>query len=338
MKQSARANRSARLGAIALLLLLLVGPLHAQEKLVDGIAAQVDGDIVLVSEVMELAGPVEQKMREGGAPEAQIAMMRAQVLERLIEQHLIASLVRRLELEATDAEIDRAIGGIAEDTGLTMRQLAESVQSHGLTFEEYRAKIGSEIERSKILNSLVRSQVRVEPEEVEALYKERYSKQRSGGEEILLSHYVVAAGPEYMRDQVTACAIAEEGAKRIRSGEFTFEEVARRMSDSDPQRGGNLGWVHTSDLAGWMVPVVSGLEPGEVSEVIENPYGCNVLLIRERRSFEPVSFEDASPELEAELTRIRSEERYVEWLEKLRAQAYIERKGVFAATQRSRTQ
>jgi hypothetical protein len=48
---------------------LPAGPAAAAERLVEGIAAQVGGEIILVSEVMEMAGPVEERMRAAGAPE-----------------------------------------------------------------------------------------------------------------------------------------------------------------------------------------------------------------------------------------------------------------------------
>ena len=159
-------GRCFRCVAGALSLGLAGGAAIADKRLVDGVAAQVGSDIVLVSEVLEMAAPIEKQMKAGGAPPGQIAAMRSEVLERLIEGRLIASVVRRLELSATQEEIDNAIHGIAQETGLTQRELTDSVASHGLTYDEYRAKIADEIERSKVINALVRSQVRIEPEEV----------------------------------------------------------------------------------------------------------------------------------------------------------------------------
>lgn len=302
----------------------------AEEMLVDGIAAQVGNDVVLISEVMELAAPVEERMRSANAPREQIAALHSQVLERLIEATLVSELVERLELSATAVEVDDAIRGIAADTGLTMNQLMDSVASHGLSFPEYRAKIASEIERAKVLNAMVRSQVRLDPEEVEALYRQRFSSQRAGGTEVHLHHLVVAFGQQLMRDRATACAIAEDGRQRIASGELTFEEVARRLSDLGPEAPSDMGWVHVSDLASWMTAVVNRLEPGELSGVIETRFGCNLLMLDDRREFTPVTLEEVRPQLENELFQRKSEEKYIEWLSDLRENAYIERKGVFA--------
>ena len=93
-------------------------PGAADDPVLDGIAAQVGSDIVLVSEVRNMVGPMETKMRAAGAPEAELAALRADALERLIERALIRQVVRRAELEATDPEVDTAIATIARENGL----------------------------------------------------------------------------------------------------------------------------------------------------------------------------------------------------------------------------
>jgi len=312
---------------------LLAGPpAHAGEEiLVDGIAAQVGSEIVLISEVQELARPVEERMRAGGASEAEIRAMHGDALERLIEAKLIESVVTRLELEATEGEIDAAIQGIAQDNGLSVEQLQRSVESHGLTIAEYRRKLKGEIERSKVLNSMVRARVRVEPEEVRAAYEEQFGNQKTrGGEEVHLRHILVAAGGESNRDLRTACSIAADAHDKIEKGEIAFGEMARRVTDMNPQAAGELGWLHVDDLAPWMSGALRDMEPGDVSDVIETGFGCNILELVERRRYEPVTFEEAEQALTAEISRRKMDREYLDWLETLREQTYVSRKGLYA--------
>ena len=325
----------ARRAAAGLLLSAVLGlPLggaRAEEVLVDGIAAQVGAEIVLLSEVHELARPIEERMRAAGAPEAEIRNMHSDALERLIESKLIETVVSRLELEATEGEIDAAIQGIAQDNGLTVQQLQRSVESHGLTIAEYRRKLRTEIERSKVLNTMVRSRVRVEPEEVRAAYEERFGDQQArSGEEVHLRHILVAAGAESMRDQQTACRIAEDARQKVVAGEMEFGEMARRVTDMNPQAAGELGWFHVEDLAPWMSNALVGMEAGQVSAVIETGFGCNLLELVERRGFKPVSYEEAAPAISAEISRRKMDKEYLDWLETLRKQTFVSRKGLYA--------
>ena len=187
--------RGLRRPLLALVTVWLVArPGPAAEKLVEGIAAQVGNEIVLTSEVFEMSGPVELRMRQAGAPESEVIMLRRDALERLIEGKLLSSVVERLELGADREEVDGAIDAIAEENGLTIEQLLKSVTSHGLTVDEYRQKIKGEIERGKVVNAMVRSRVEVSTEEVEALYEERFGDQPEGGEEVYVRHILVMPG------------------------------------------------------------------------------------------------------------------------------------------------
>jgi peptidyl-prolyl cis-trans isomerase SurA len=301
----------------------------AAEKLVEGIAAQVGNEIVLVSEVLELSAPVEERMRKAGAPSSEIARIRKDALERLIETRLLSSVVERLELTAEREEIDAAIDAIAAENGLTTNQLFASVASHGLTIEEYRSKIRGEIERNKVVNAMVRSRVQITDEEVKALYKEELGNQRSGGEEVYLRHILVIADLENPGSAKTACKTVSDARFEIISRETEFTVVASRISDMNPERGGDLGWMHRADLASWMSNSIEGMQPGEVSAVIEMPFGCNLLELVDRRDFEPIAFEQAEPQLRSIIFQRKTEVEYGEWLEVLRGQTYIERKGTF---------
>ena len=299
------------------------------ERKIEGIAAQVGNEIVLISEVMELSGPVEERMRRAGAPAGEIAMVRKDALERLIETRLLSSVVERLELGADREEIDAAIAAIAEDNGLTVERLLASVASHGLSVDEYRAKIQGEIERSKVVNAMVRSRVQVSEEEVQALFDEQFANQKSGGEEVYLRHILVMGDGPKASSNAAACVIVREARARIESGEAEFTEVAQGVSDMNPERGGDLGWIHRDDLASWMSKTVQTLEPGQLSPVVEMPFGCNLLQLVDRREFKAVDYEQAKPQLQNVIFQRKTEAEYAKWLDVLRNQTYIERKAGF---------
>jgi peptidyl-prolyl cis-trans isomerase SurA len=138
-------------------------------------------------------------------------------------------------------------------------------------------------------------------------------------------------GPE-KRSASEACAIAQRAHAELEDGATPFEQVAQRLSDMNPERGGDLGWMHRDDLASWMSDTVAQLPPGGVSPVVEMPFGCNLLQVVDRREFTPVDFETAAPQLRNMLFQKKTEVEYEKWLDMLRGQTYIERKGAFAAS------
>ena len=140
-------------------------PALDESLLVEGIAAQVGSDIVLVSEVRELAAPTVAHAKAAGASERDLRMIEAQALERLIEKALLKIVVRRAELQATDEELDGTIAEIASDNGITTEQLRASVEAQGLPYAAYRERIKGEIEHSKVVNGVIGSRVEISPDE-----------------------------------------------------------------------------------------------------------------------------------------------------------------------------
>jgi peptidyl-prolyl cis-trans isomerase SurA len=306
------------------LCLLLASSAHAEKQLVDGIAAQVGNRVILFSDVVKLTGPSEQKMREAGASPTEILRFRSDVLERLIDRKLVEEVIERSSLEATEEEIDQAIEGIASENGLTLDSLKASVEAEGLAYESYRQEIRGEIERSRVLNSRVRSRVHVEEADVAALYEKKFSKQPGPGEELRLEQLLVPTGPE--RNQSTACQIVQEARVRARDGE-SFESIAK----SNPNLGfTQLDWIHKDQLANWMVSAVSATESGTIGKIIPTDFGCALIRVLERRDFTPITFAQAEERLYEQLYNRKMERAYNEWLGELRKETYIEKKGIFA--------
>lgn len=314
--------------ALAALVPLGLAPLASpaeEAELIDGIAAQVGTDVVLVSEVSRLSTSIEGRMREAGASESEVAMMRGDVLERLIDRKLIALFAKRTEIQVNELEIDEAAAGIARENGMTVEQMRASVEGQGMTWDTYRARLGEEILQQKVVAGMVRSRVRVEDAEVRAFYEERFGDQPTTGEEVHLQHIAVAARSAKPGAKEQACDRVRAGLGRVRAGE-DFMAVARQVSEGSP----DLGFVHMSALAPWMSEAVNGMQPGSISGVIELPVGCAVLRLVERRAVQPVDFEQAQERIRQALFEKKFEEELETFLEKLRKQTYVERKGAFA--------
>jgi peptidyl-prolyl cis-trans isomerase SurA len=308
-------------------LLLSAAPAAPDEILVDGIAAQVGEDVVLFSEVMAMVAEGEQQMRAAGVSEDQIAKLRAQGLERMIEDKLIRNEVKRMELYASDDEVDETIGMIASDNGITVEELERSVRAKNLDFEDYRQQIKEKIENQRVIQVVLLPKVEVEESAVRRLYDQRFKDQPDGGEQVHLRQLLIPVSQEVDLD--TACAEVAAAAERIAAGE-PFEKVASEVSVVAPEQGGDIGWLHASSLAPWMAQLVAKLEPGEVSPVNRQPFGCNLLQLVEKQAFERISYEKARPQLYQEIQQMMIEAEFATWMEELRKRTYIQRFGYFA--------
>ena len=102
-----------------------------------------------------------------------------------------------------------------------------------------------------------------------------------------------------------------------------FAELAGQLSQDmvSAQKGGDLGWLASEDMAPSLYRDISGLSKGEVSRSpVHSPFGWHVLKLEGIRSVVPPKFEDVKPIIRKQLI----EKKVLEYMENLKADAIIE--------------
>ncbi|MBA4094896.1 MAG: molecular chaperone SurA, partial [Candidatus Accumulibacter sp.] len=73
--------------------------------------------------------------------------------------------------------------------------------------------------------------------------------------------------------------------ERLDNKAAKFEELARLFSnDGSASKGGDLGWLYPGDTVPEFENVMNDLKPGEVSGVVETPFGYHLIEVLERKS------------------------------------------------------
>ena len=103
-----------------------------------------------------------------------------------------------------------------------------------------------------------------------------------------------------------------------------FDELAKLYSnDLSASRGGDLGWIYPGDTVPEFERAMDALQPGQVSEPIESPFGYHLIQVMERKK------DDVSQERQRLIARQAIRERKLDeatqdWLRQLRDRAYVE--------------
>ena len=113
--------------------------------------------------------------------------------------------------------------------------------------------------------------------------------------------------------------------ERIEQGGEKFENLARQFSE-DPgsaSKGGELGWVNPGDTVPEFERAMNALQPGELSPIIQSPFGWHLIQVLERRE------QDVTAERQRLLARQAIRERKADeaaedWVRQVRDQAYVE--------------
>ena len=113
--------------------------------------------------------------------------------------------------------------------------------------------------------------------------------------------------------------------EKIVSKSATFEDLARQNSQEpgSAAKGGDLGWLEPGDAGPEFDQALATLKPGEISDVIESPFGLHILRVTERKS------EDQSQQKERNTARQVLRERKMQealedWMRQVRDRAYVE--------------
>ena len=134
-------------------------------------------------------------------------------------------------------------------------------------------------------------------------------------------HILLKVTPTMTADQ--AKRKLAELKERLDNKAAKFEELARLVSnDGSASKGGDLGWLEPGD-APEIEAVVSKLAPGEVSGVVETPYGFHLIQLVERR------VQDESKEKKRAAARMVIRDRKLaeaveDWQRQVRDRAYVE--------------
>lgn len=112
--------------------------------------------------------------------------------------------------------------------------------------------------------------------------------------------------------------------EKIDNKAATFEELAKQYSqDGSAAKGGDLGWLAAGDTVPEFENPMNQLKPGEISGVVQSPFGFHLIQVIERKT------EDLSKEKERSVARQVIHERKLQeatedWAREVRDRAYVE--------------
>jgi peptidyl-prolyl cis-trans isomerase SurA len=112
--------------------------------------------------------------------------------------------------------------------------------------------------------------------------------------------------------------------ERLDNKAATFPELAKMYSnDGSASKGGDLGWLYPGDTVPEFERAMNALQPGQISEPIESPFGFHLIQVIERKT------DDVTQERQRLMARQALRERKIEeatedWLRQLRDRTYVE--------------
>ena len=252
----------------------------------------------------EFADQLTERLRSADAISAKdpenLERAKSSVLREFIVESLITDWAQKNDLkptqEAIEQELERVRAGYPDD--LALRRM--------LTHEKVSPKQWRQSVEKRLLRELVMAQLRAEipepsPEEQKTYY-ESHKKSFEQPRAVRLRQVVTQREND-----------AERILSSIRSGK-DISDLAKEFS-SAPERadGGLTDWIEEGVLE--VFDKAFEMRIGELSGILESPFGYHIYRVVEKRSARTLSLEEARPKIIQTLLTAREQHRYKAWLE-----------------------
>jgi peptidyl-prolyl cis-trans isomerase SurA len=319
---------------IIFLLLFLLWPSFVAAELVDRVVAEVNDDVITLSELETAGDSYFDRIREKApARELNTALRQAreEVLDSLINTMLLYQAAGKMSVSVSEAEIDTAVDQILARNKATIKEFRKELESMHMTEQKFRDDLHDQILQSKMINFQVRSRIVIIEEDIKEYYQKEYTREE--GES---GYYILQMGFTWEKQgnlvmpgtvaKQDARKRAEEIRTRVLDGE-SFKELAKSFSNLPSAKdGGDIGMIKKEEMAPYMRDTVLAIRPGEISPIVETESGYQffkLLSVRDGDMVVLAPYESVRDEIRDRLYQQEMEEQYDIWVKELREKAYI---------------
>jgi peptidyl-prolyl cis-trans isomerase SurA len=300
---------------VAASLMVAAGVGVAPAKTVDRIVAEVNNDIITMSELNQMAKAMEAKA--GIKPSSRDARkLQRDLLEALIDRKLAKDEAKRRGIKVNSKELDEAVNRFKERNHIPDdATLAKGLANEGISMKEFRQQFEDQIIQERLLAVVARTKIMVTDAEVRQIYDEKF---KQGGTQVHLVSVRLPFPPDASEAQKDGIKRqAESILEAVRGGE-SLKAVAAKMNLNPT----DVGFVSQSDLNPKLAEYLSRLKVKEVAPV-QTPAGFQLIQVVGRRTGEAKPFEEVAPQIRNILVQQEMAKYFSEWVKTLRAKAHI---------------
>lgn len=252
------------------------GNTNAQAQDALRIAAIVNDDII---SVRDLDARVRMVMVISNLPRSAQTVQRIwpQVLRSLIDEKLKQQEAKRLSIEVSDQELERAKRAMEERNKMAPGTFDRSLEQQGIQSQTVLDQMRTELVWVKLVRRRFQSTVEITTDEIDdALDRLERNK---GKPQYRIREIVLDSTDSSGNEQETA----ERLVQQLRSG-AEFDAIAREFSTgATAATGGDIGWTTKEQLGDEVGAVVDSLKPGEISDPIRTIFGYQIIQLADRR-------------------------------------------------------
>ncbi len=249
---------------------------------IDRIMVVVNDEIITQSELKVRLDEIKKRIASQKIEAPPENVLKKQVLERLILEHLQLQVAKQMGLEASDDKVGTALQNIAAQNRMSLPELYKTMAKDGLSEAALREQIRQQIIIQQLVEREIGNRISVSESEMENFRAN--NENRDGGTEYNISHILISvpesATPEILQQTRQR---AEALLQTLRNGTAFDQAAIANSQGQNALEGGNLGWKKTGELPALFVSALKTMRPGEVSDLLRSPGGFHLLKLIDKR-------------------------------------------------------
>jgi peptidyl-prolyl cis-trans isomerase SurA len=291
----------------------------------NGIAAIAEGEIITFEQLRKSLDPIVPKLRLQAKSEAEFSKLIEQVskdiLQNMIDHIIIVNEAYDKGIQIPPSYIDGEYESIIKkDFNGNRSQFLAYLNSNGQTQDEFR----EELKRNIIVNVMQsqnrKKQSQISPEKIEDYYVK--NKIRFYQPELIHLKQIILM-PKASETMESVLGTADEIIAQLDEGN-PIHTLANAYGDKSYNRiNGDWGWIKREDLRSELSQVAFDLNIGEYTQPIQLGDAVFILYAEniQKEKIQPIS--QVRDVIEKTLSQEIAQNSLDEWLEDLRAKAYI---------------
>jgi len=273
--------------AVFIFLVVLPATLANSQELLDRIVAVVDDEIILESEVTQMAWMMASQMSiDPARNQDKFNELRKAAVENFVTKELLVIQADKDTVEVEDRQVDSYLEQQMQNAIQQAGGQDKLEKVFGMTLSQIRRNYREDIEkelRAKAVQDQKLANVTVSRRETKDFFNSVKDSLGKINDTVDISHILVEIKPGE-KARMNAMERAIQIRKKLIDG-GDFEALAKEFSD-DPGsavRGGDLGFMSRGDFVREYAEAAYKLAPGELSDVVESQFGFHIIQLIDKR-------------------------------------------------------
>jgi len=250
---------------------------------IDRIVALVNENVIMESELNTATQLVKSRLSGQKTQMPPDDVLRKQVLEKLIIDHIQLELAERTGIKVDDNTLNKTITQIAADNNMTLEQMRYTLENDGYNFDEYREQMRDQIIIQRVQRRDVINHISISDTEVANFLSLNYNPDAQISE-YRIAHILIAVPEGASPARIQSVKQKAQGILNDLRNGADFAKMAVSVSNGQQAlEGGDLGWRKPAEVPTIFVEAVKSMGKGDISDLIRSPSGFHIIKITDAR-------------------------------------------------------